>query len=200
MIDTTLPMAEIVLFHHAQGLTDGVRALADAYRAAGHVVHVPDLYEGRTFGSVAEGVSHAQEVGFGTIIGRGAAAIDGLSESLVFAGLSLGVLPAQYLVQTRAGARGALLLHGCVPPSEFGGEWPAAVPVQIHLMENDAEVLPPNADLEAARELDATVEAAELFLYPGDRHLFTDRTLDDYDEDATRLVTERALAFLEHLA
>ena len=192
-------MTEIVVFHHALGLTDGVRALADDWRATGHVVHLPDLYEGETFGSVAEGVGHAQEVGFGTIVERGAAAVDGLSESLVFAGLSLGVMPAQYLAQTRARALGALLLHASVPPSEFGGEWPAGVPVQIHLMERDPEVLPPNGDLAAARELDATVDDAELFLYPGDRHLFTDRTLDDYDEDATRLVTERALAFLDRL-
>ena len=187
------------MFHHALGLTDGVRALADDWRAGGHVVHLPDLYEGETFGSVAEGVGHAQEVGFGTIVERGAAAVDGLSESLVFAGLSLGVMPAQYLAQTRARALGALLLHACVPPSEFGGAWPDGVRVQIHLMEGDPEALPPNGDLAAARELSATVDDAELFLYPGDRHLFTDRTLDDYDEDATRLVTERALAFLDRL-
>ena len=189
-------MTELVLFHHGQGLTDGVRALADSLGAAGHVVHLPDLYEGRTFATLEEGAGHAEEVGFGTIIGRGAAAVDGLSESLVFAGLSLGVLPAQMLAQTRSGARGALLLHSCVPPSEFGGAWPDGVPVQIHLMENDEFVLPPEQDLAAARELDATVEAAELFLYPGDRHLFTDRGLPDYDEDAARLVLERALAFL----
>ena len=186
---------ELVLFHHALGLTEGVRALADDLRAGGNLVHVPDLYEGRTFGSVAEGVGHAQEIGFGTIVGRGAAAVDGLSESLVFAGLSLGVLPAQYLAQTRAGAAGALLLHACVPPSEFGGEWPAGVPVQIHAMEHDPFFIE-EGDIDAARALVEEAEQAELFLYPGEQHLFTDASLPSYDANAAALLTERVLDFL----
>jgi hypothetical protein len=32
-------------------------------------------------------------------------------------------------------------------------------------------------DLEAARELVESVDSAELFLYPGDQHLFADRSL-----------------------
>ena len=188
-------MAELIVFHHAQGLTGGVHAFADDLRAAGHTVHLPDLYEGRTFGTLEEGMAHAGEVGFETVIGRGVAAAEPLPSEVVYAGLSLGALPAQLLAQTRAGARGALLIHSCVPPSEFGA-WPEAVPVQIHLMDGDEHVLPPNEDLAAARELDATVERAELFLYSGDRHLFTDRGLPAYDEAAAALVLERALAFL----
>jgi dienelactone hydrolase len=191
-------MTELILFHHAQGLTDGVRAFAEDLRAAGHTVHVPDLYEGRTFPNVATGVRHAaQEVGFETIIARGRDAAAELPDDIVYAGFSLGVLPAQMLAQTRAGARGALLMHGCVAPEELGGPWPDGLPVQVHMMDGDEEMLPPNEDLAAARELEATVETAELFLYPGDRHLFTDRSLAAYDADAAALLMQRVLAFLD---
>jgi dienelactone hydrolase len=191
-------MTELILFHHAQGLTDGVRAFAEDLRAAGHTVHVPDLYEGRTFPNVATGVRHAaQEVGFETIIARGRDAAAELPDDIVYAGFSLGVLPAQMLAQTRAGARGALLMPGCVAPEELGGPWPDGLPVQVHMMDGDEEMLPPNEDLAAARELEATVETAELFLYPGDRHLFTDRSLAAYDADAAALLMQRVLAFLD---
>jgi dienelactone hydrolase len=193
-------MAGVLLFHHAQGLTDGCLAFAGELRAAGHVVHAPDLFEGRTFGSIAEGVAHAGEIGFGAIIERGAAVAERLPEALVYAGLSLGVLPAQYLAQTRPGARGAVLMHSCVPPSEFGGPWPEGLPLQIHLMEDDPFVLPPEGDLEAARELAATVASAELFLYPGDRHLFTDSGLPDHDAEAAASLRSQVLAFLGGLA
>jgi dienelactone hydrolase len=189
-------MTEVVLFHHAQGLTDGVRAFADEVRGAGHVVHTPDLYEGETFAEFADGVAHSEQVGFDTIIERGRLAAEGLPNEIVYAGFSLGVLPAQMLAQTRAGARGALLLNSCIPPSEFGGPWPEGVPVQIHLVEGDEWVLPPNEDLAAARELEETVDSATLFLYPGDGHVFADSSLPGYDERAATLLKERVLGFL----
>ena len=190
-------MTELILFHHAQGLTEGVRAFADELRAAGHVVHVPDLYEGKTFAALADGIDHAGQVGFETIIERGRLAAGGLPEEVVYAGFSLGVLPAQLLAQTRPGARGALLLHSCVDPSEFGGPWPDGLPLQLHMMDGDEQALPPNEDLEVACRLADTVESAELFVYPGDRHLFADPSLPDYDERAATLVKERVLAFLD---
>jgi dienelactone hydrolase len=194
-----MAMTELILFHHAQGLTDGVQAFAGDLRAAGHVVHVPDLYEGQTFAELADGMAYADRAGFDAIIERGRAAADSLTGEIVYAGMSLGVLPAQLLAQTRPGARGALLLHSCVPPSEFGGPWPPGVPVQIHLMDGDEHVLPPNEDLEAARRLDETVAAAELFLYHGDRHLFADRSLPSYDEAAASLLGRRVLTFLDDI-
>ena len=190
-------MAEILFFHHAQGLTPGVLAFADELRAAGHVVHAPDLYDGKTFAGLDEGVGYAKQVGFDTILERGRAAADGLPDGLVYAGVSLGVMPAQLLAQTRPGARGALLLSAALPPSEFGGAWPAEVPLQIHMMEDDEWAA---EDLPAARELTGTVDAAELFLYRGDRHLFADRSLPDYDEAAAALLEQRVLAFLENAA
>jgi len=188
-------VAEVVLFHHAHGLTSGCFAFADELRAAGHVVHAPDLYDGQTFAELDDGIGYARQVGFDTILERGLAAAESLPTELVYAGLSLGVMPAQKLAQTRPGAKGAVLLHAAVPPDEFGGAWPPAVPLQIHLMEEDEFAL--EGDLDAARELDETVEGATLFLYPGDRHLFTDSSLADYDEQAATLVKQRVIAFLD---
>jgi dienelactone hydrolase len=192
-------MTELILFHHAQGLTDGVRAFADGLWAAGHVVHAPDLYDGKTFAQLADGVGHAERVGFDTIIERGQLAANGLPNEIVYAGFSLGVLPAQMLAQTRPGASGAVLLHSCVPPSEFDRPWPPGVPLKIHMMDADEQALPPNEDLEVARQLDETVESAELFVYPGDRHLFADNSLPDYDERAAALLKERVLGFLDNI-
>jgi dienelactone hydrolase/uncharacterized damage-inducible protein DinB len=187
-------MTDVVVFHHAQGLTDGVRQFADQLRAAGHRVTVPDLYDGKTFGTLEDGIGYAQEAGFGTIIERGRAAVEGLPNEIVYAGFSLGVLPAQMLAQTRPGAKGALLLYACVPVSEFGGTWPEGTPVQIHGM--DADPLFIEEDLGAARELVKLNWAAELFLYPGGKHLFADPSLPDYDEAAAALLMQRVLAFL----
>jgi len=186
-------MTEILLFHHAQGQTPGFLAFADELRAAGHNVHTPDLYDGNTFADLDEGVGYAKRVGFDTILERGRLAADDLPNELVYAGFSLGVMPAQLLAQTRPGARGALFFSAALPPSEFGGGWPDGVPLQIHMMEDDEWV---DEDLPAARELVETVDGAELFLYPGDRHLFADSSLEDYDASAAALLEQRVLAFL----
>ncbi|GLZ81558.1 dienelactone hydrolase [Actinorhabdospora filicis] len=188
-------MAEVVLFHHALGLTPGVRSFAGELRAAGHTVHTPDLYDGRTFTTVEEGVDHARSIGFDTIIARGAAFGEGLPAAVVHAGFSLGVLPAQLLAQTRPGALAALLLEACVPVSEFGGRWPDEVPVQVHGMENDPSFAG-EGDLDAARDLVAQAADGELVLYPGDGHLFTDPASAGYDAEQARVLTARVLKFL----
>ena len=187
-------MTEILLFHHAHGQTEGFLALADELRAAGHVVHAPDLYEGKTFAALDDGVGHAKQVGFDVVMQRGVAAADGLPAEIVYAGFSLGVMPAQMLTQTRPGARGALFLHACLPTSEFDSPWPDGVPVQIHAMEDDEWF---TEDMAAAQELVDEAENAELFLYPGNGHVFTDSSLSDFDQEAAALLKKRVLAFLE---
>jgi dienelactone hydrolase len=189
-------MTEVLLFHHAQGQTEGFHAFADELRSAGHTVHTPDLFDGRTFGSIDEGMAYAEEIGFpDAIIERGERAANELPAELVYAGFSLGVVPAQKLAQTRPGARGALLFYSCVPLSYFGGSWPEGVPAQIHGMDADP-IFVGEGDIDAARELVVSAEDAELFLYPGDQHYFADSSLPSYDESATKLLTERVLAFL----
>jgi dienelactone hydrolase len=188
-------LTDVVLFHHAQGLTPGVCRFADDLRAAGHAVTVPDLYEGKTFSTLDAGMAYAGQTGFGTILERGRMAVEGLPDQLVYAGFSLGVLPAQMLAQTRPGGKGALLFHACIPISEFGGRWPGGLPVQVHAMESDP-VFVDGGDLDAARALVAATEGAELFLYPGDHHLFADDGLPSYDRAAADLLKERTLEFL----
>lgn len=186
-------MAEVLLYHHIQGLTDGVRAFADDLRDAGHLVHTPDLFGGRTFGSIEEGFGFARETGLEEIRERGAAAAADLGPEVVYAGFSFGVTIAQRLAQTRSGARGAVLMCSCIPVGEFGEAWPAGVPVQIHGKEGDEFF---DEDLPAARELAGSAADAELFVYAGDQHLFADSSLDAYDPEAAALMMERVQRFL----
>jgi dienelactone hydrolase len=174
------PRSEVILFHHAQGLTPGVISFADELRRAGHIVRTPDLYEGRTFDTLAEEIGHAEQIGFGEVIERGVRAVEGLPTELVYAGFSLGVLPAQKLAQTRPSARGALLFYSCVPVVEFGSAWPDGVPVQIHGMDADP-IFVGEGDIDAARALVESTGRAELFLYPGSQHYFADSSLLSYD-------------------
>ncbi len=187
-------MAEVLLFHHIAGRTSGIREFADRLRAAGHTVHEPDYFEGRVFGSIEEGAAHVEGIGFAEVADRAAAFAEGLPAELVYAGFSLGVVPAQRLAQTRPGARGALLYEGFVRPAQFGG-WPAGLPVQIHGMSDDP-FFAGEGDLDAAREFVEVTPGAELFVYPGDGHLFADPSLASYDERAATLLLERTLAFL----
>jgi dienelactone hydrolase len=187
-------MAEVVLYHHVQGLTEGVRSFAGQLRRAGHAVHTPDLFDGRRFDSIEEGMAFAREAGFGALAERGVAAAEGISRDVVYAGFSFGVMAAQQLAQTRPGARGALLMCGCLPVSEFGDAWPNGAPVQVHGKDGDPFFL---EDLEAAQALVESTDGAELFLYPGEEHLFADSSLPAYDAAAAALLTERVLAFLD---
>lgn len=193
-------MAELVLFHHVQGLTDGVRALADDLRGGGHVVHTPDLFEERVFGSIEDGFAYLEALGDGVIEERVAQAVEGLPERLVFAVVSFGAMSAMRLAVTRPGAVGLVLLESALP---VVGEWafgpfPDGVRVQVHGAECDEFF---QEDLPFAEEMLTVLgpERAELYLYPADRHLFTDRSLPSSDPAATGLVVERVLAFLDRV-
>lgn len=188
-------MAEVLLFHHAQGLTPGVIAFADALRQAGHTVHSPDLFAGRTFESIDQGLAFVRERGFDALLKQGQQLAEALPNELVYAGFSLGVLPAQMLAQTRAGARGALLFYSCLPVAEFGTAWPKDLPVQVHGMDADPYFVD-EGDIDAARALIAEADDGELFLYHGDQHYFADSSLPSYDPQATALLTQRVLQFL----
>ncbi len=158
-------------------------------------MHTPDLFDGCVFATMSEGMAYAEELGFPDgVIRRGENAAMTLPSELVYAGFSLGVLPAQRLAQTRVGARGALLFHSCVPASLFGS-WPDNVPVQVHAMDGDP-VFVEEGDLDAARDLVATTTAAQLFLYPGDQHYFADSSLPSYRPEAAELLLRRVVEFL----
>ena len=191
-------MANVLLFHHAQGLTPGMDAFADVLREAGHTVTVPDLYDGRTFSELEDGVAYAQKIGMDTIEELGVSIANRFPEEMVYIGFSLGVIPAQRLAQTRPGARGAVLISGCVPLGAFDDAWPAGVPVQIHGMDADEEFVD-SGDLDAAQNLAASTPDAELYLYPGTSHLFADISLPDYDPDHAFALTRMVLQLLDRV-
>ena len=182
-------MAEVVVFHHALGLTDWVGRFAAALRDAGHTVHTPDLYDGRTFETIEDGMAYSEELGGPlAIVDRARAAVEPLASDVVYVGFSLGVMPAQSLAQTRTGARGAVLCYAALPLGEWGDNWPATWPegvrLQLHILDGDE-------DFEIAHGLAATVPAAELFVYPGTEHYFA-----EHDEEAGALLTQRVLGLL----
>jgi dienelactone hydrolase len=192
-------MAQVVLFHHVQGLTSGVRAFAERLRAGGHAVHVPDLFGGQVAGTIEDGLALVSQIGDEELDKRVDQAVAGLPPGLVYGGFSLGGANAQRLAQTRPGARGALLYESCLPISGDWaiGPWPDGVPVQVHGMDADP-FFAREGDLAAARELVAAVGPGlgQLFTYPGNKHLFTDSSLPSYDAAAAELVIERSLEFL----
>jgi dienelactone hydrolase len=195
-------MAEVVLFHHVQGLTDGVRAFADELRAGGHTVYTPDLFDGERPATIDDGIALAGRIGHEALGERADRFVAGLPAGLVYAGFSMGGATAQRYAQTRPGARGALLYESCLPITGVWavGPWPDGVRVQIHGMDADP-FFGLEGDIDAARELVETAgpKLAELFVYRGDQHLFTDSSLPSYDPDAAALVVQRSVDFLDRL-
>ena len=192
-------MARIVLFHHAQGLRDDVTAWADSLRRGGHQVETPDLYEGLTFDRLEDGIAHRDELGIPALMGRAAEALEGLPAELVYAGFSMGASTAHYSALTRPGARGLLLMHGTAPAASLGdAAWPSGMPAQLHKKERDP--LMDDAGVEAIERSAGEAGAQlEVFVYPGEGHLFADPDGPDYDEQAARLMLERELEFLSRL-
>lgn len=188
-------MTEVMLFHHARGLTPGVRRLAQRLESAGHFVHLPDLYDGQTFPDVDSGVAHAQQVGFGRLVELAGEVASGLPAEVAFIGISLGAMPAAKLAQTRDDALGAVLIAAGVPPDHFAESWPRTVPVQIHAMAGDAWF--DEGDREAAEAMVAAAADGELHEYPGTAHLFMEA--EELDQEATDLMVERILALLDRI-
>jgi dienelactone hydrolase len=188
-------LATVVLFHSVYGLRPAVHKAADRLRAAGHEVHTPDLFDGRTAGSVEEGMELKDEIGRDELLMRAVTVTAPLSErGLVYAGFSLGGSIAQNLAFADDRARALLLLHGTSDLPED-----AAVddlPVQLHVADPDA--FEPHDWLNAwylqMRRAGADVE---IFRYAGAGHLFTDEDLDDHDAEAAERTWRTALEFLD---
>jgi dienelactone hydrolase len=196
-------MAEVVLFHHVQGLTDGVRAFAEQLRAGAHTVHTPDLFDGELPATLDEGMTLLRKIGDEVMTARAERALAELPEGLVYAGISIGAGMAQQYAQTRSGARGALLYEACMPiTGEWAfGPWPDGVPVQVHGMDKDP-FFGLEGDIDAARELVEIVgpEVGSLFVYSGDQHLFTDSSLPSHDAEATAQVVQRSRELLDRVS
>ena len=187
-------MAEILLFHHAGGLTEGVLAFAQTLQDAGHTVHTPDLFDGRTFDDVQHGVAYAGALGEESFAAKAAEIVSSLPNDLVYGGMSMGAARAAEQVLARPGAKGAFFLYGAIAPSWWQATWPAGVPSQAHVNEHDERREP-----EAEEEYLAQVPGAELFVYPGSGHLLAEPGHPDCDEEAADLATSRVLTFLAGL-
>jgi dienelactone hydrolase len=188
-------MATLVLFHSALGLRPAVGRFADRLRAHGHEVRTPDLYDGRVFDDLDEGVAFRDELGVPTLMQRAVDAVTDLPGDIHYAGMSMGVAPAQLLAATRPGASGAFLIHGGLPLELFGlDRWPPSVPVQLHVSPED-----PWVDQAGLDALVATLPPAArtVVWYSGTGHLFTDDGSEEHDASATDRVLAAAATFLE---
>jgi len=188
-------VAEILLFHHAHGLTDGLAALAERLRARGHTVHTPDAYAGVTFTHITDAVAHAQRIGHDAIeeVARRAALRYRTADVTI--GFSLGVFPAQLLAQELRRIRACALVGGALAPKALSGEWRHEVALQVHVAEPDEWVEP--EDLAA---LIAHAPHAEVYRYPNRGHLFMDPFCAGYDADAADEFEERLGAWLARVA
>ena len=185
-------MAQILLFHHALGLTPGVVEFVDALRKAGHTVDAPDLFDGQLFERVEDGVAHEEGLGWEEMIRRTETAAADLPADIVYLGMSLGVVYGTRLAVTRPGARGLIGLYSPIPPeSVAGARLPSGLPAQYHWHEGD-----PWVDEGAPEALVAQVPQAEINVYEGDSHLFADPSSVDFDATAAALAMERILTFL----
>ena len=180
-------MAEVVLFHHVQGLTDGVRAFADELRAGGHTVHTPDLFDGQRPATIDEGIELVSSLG-DALATRCAEAVAGLPAGLVYAGFS-------WAARRRSGSRrpGRARAARCstsrssrCPPSGPSARGPpgsrsrCTAWTRTRTSPGRATWTPP-----ASWSPPSALSVAELFTYPGDQHLFTDSSLPSYDPAAT---------------
>jgi len=187
----------IVLFHSTYGLRPAVTDAADLLRAAGHEVWTPDLFGGRTFETVEEGMAFKDELGKDELLRRAILAAAPYSErGLVYAGFSLGAATAQTLALGDDRARGLLLLHGTSDIAETASV--DELPVQLHVAEPDA--FEPDDWLTAwYLRMRKTGADVEIYRYAGAGHLYTDPGLPDHDEEAAEATWRVALGFLETL-
>jgi len=194
-------MAEVVLFHSILGLRPAVAEAAERLRAAGHTVHTPDLFGGRTFDSYEPAFAWVESSGIDQhLVERTHAAVDSLPAEVVYAGFSLGAYSAELLAAARPGARGLLLFHGAISLAGIDVVlWPADVPVQVHYALDD-----PYREQDELESFQGSVIASgaefELYDYPIAGHLFTDRALaDEYDETSAGQLYSRTLEFLDRV-
>jgi len=174
-------VARILLLHSMYGLRPAVHAAADRLRAAGHEVHVPDLYAGKVADTPEDAEKIRAELGRDELLRRAVAAAAPHSEQgLVYAGFSLGGALAQNLALADEHARGLVLLHGT---SDLPEDVSTDIPVQLHVADPDPYETDDWLNFWYLRMRRAGADV-EVFRYRGAGHLYTDPDLPDYDAEA----------------
>jgi len=192
-------MASIALFHSVLGVRPGITDAAGRLRAAGHEVLVVDQYDGQVFDDYEDAGELFARIGIPTLVEAALDAVRDLPDGFVAAGFSNGAGMAEYVVIQRRCA-GALLFSGALPLALLGeAPWPAGLPAQLHYAVDDPFRRREWVDLLLA-DVAAGGGSIEVVGHPGSGHLFTDPSLPaEYDEQATTVLWQRALAFLEQL-
>ncbi len=191
-------MTMVALFHSVLGVRQGVLEAANRLRQDGHVVLVPDLYDGRAFDDYPPAMAYAEEeLGHDVLNERALESVADLPDGFVSAGFSLGCVMATY-VATQRPVSGVVMIAGAIPASWLGegARWPAGVPAQTHASVGDP--WREQVELDATvRDIESGGGTVEVFDYPGSGHLFTDPSLPaEYDQDATELFWSNVLPFV----
>ena len=193
--DTRSPA--VIVYHSAYGLRPAIIEFGDKLRAAGYLVHTPDLYDGEVFSDRNDAIRKIQELGFDKLLERAQAAVETLPHDLVYVGFSNGGACAELLAATRRGARGAILIHAPLMVRDLGWTaWPPNVPVQVHFADKD-----PIKNQGVIDALSMKVRQSgsnfEQFGYDASGHLFADPAFPAYNANAAELMTSRVLEFLK---
>ena len=183
----------VILYHSVLGLRQVERKLAERWRAEGHEVTLPDLYEGRTTDDYDEAFAIYEEIGSGEILDRAEAALKGTPGDLVMAGVSMGAGLASHLASERPDMSGALLLMG-VAPFEDARE---GLPMEVHAAKPDP--YDAEEDFEAWKRAHDWHEAKVHRYEEANGHYFLDPALPAYDAKSAELCLDRVSAFLKAL-
>lgn len=186
-------MTHIVLFHSILGCRAAEREMAAAFEKAGHTTHLPDLFENKTANNYDDGFALFRTFEREQLIERARDALNSVPENAVLSGISFGAGIVSSLWAERPKMQGALLFAGA---AEWANDLRADLPVQAHIAKPD-----PFDDEAYFDEWQSACKTSDFNLYRYDNvgHFFLDRTLSDFDEDATKLCLERSIAFLNRL-
>lgn len=190
-------MAQLLLLHHALGVTSALRRLADRFEDAGHDVVVPDLFESRVFASVEEGMEHVESVGIETLAGLGEDAASDMQPGFVVCGISLGAIAAMRAGVSNDAVAAVVVASACIPEEYIGGPWPRTLPLRVVASREDA-MFRDEGDLEAATEYTHSAQQAKLKLMPGREHLFVEAD-DPESTAATEWLVETVMRFLDRV-
>jgi dienelactone hydrolase len=186
----------VILFHSVCGLRPVELAAAEMIRAAGHNVSTPDLYDGVTADTIEQGFELKDDIGWDRICERAKTALVELPASTVLGGFSMSAGVVASVWPGRPKTRGVLLLHA---PAEIPGamHWDG-LRVQLHVAEHD-RFAPADEWTTWQAEAERVGIAAEVFVYPGAGHFYTDQSLADHQASAARQTWDRVLRFLDEV-